>query len=70
MKKKEIFQLTDKMKVGATLILGDKTLKCVGNQESTYGTRYVFDNGISWTISNIISNIDMCQAKGQEWAIK
>lgn len=69
MKKKEIFELTDKMMVGAVLKLGDKILKCVGNEIDTYGTRYIFDNGKSWTISNIISNIDLCKAKGEEWSI-
>lgn len=45
------------IEVGTTLILGNKTMECVGITEDRYGIRYMFDNGLGWTKSNIISNI-------------
>ena len=58
------------MEVGKTcLMLNGKTRKCVDTTEDSYGTRYVFDDGIAWTKSNIVSNIAKCMQENKEWAI-
>ena len=57
-------------KVGMTLELNGKTMMCIGTEESSYGTRYIFDSGVSFTKSNIVSNIVKCAAAGQSWDFK
>lgn len=56
--------------IGMTLTLGDKVMKCIGTKESSYGTRYVFDNGYEFTKSNIVSNIVKCACEGKAWDFK
>lgn len=62
-------QIEEKAKVGMILTLGDKVLKCVNVMETDRGTRYIFDNGIGWTKSNIESNIVLADNKGIVWNI-
>lgn len=59
----------EKARIGMTLILGDKTLKCVNTEKDSYGTRYIFDNGKSWTTSNMISNINHAIFIGKAFGI-
>ena len=61
--------INEKAKVGMVLILGDKTLKCTETLETDRGVRYIFDNGIGWTKSNIETNIALATQKGNEWSI-
>lgn len=61
--------IEEKAKVGMVLTLGDKTLKCVEVVETERGTRYMFNNGIGWTKSNIESNIVLAEQKGNAWSI-
>lgn len=56
--------------VGMILTLGDKVMKCVGTEESSYGTRYVFDSGVSFTKSNIVNNIVKYASLGKAWDFK
>jgi hypothetical protein len=62
---KEISNLVkSKARIGMTLILGDRILKCVNTEKDSYGIRFIFDNGSSWTTSNIESNIVLAIQKG------
>lgn len=70
MTKKAINKIIDeKAKVGMILTLGEKVLKCVDSQETDRGTRYIFDNGIRWTKSNIESNAALAVQQGKVFAI-
>jgi len=67
---KKVEKLIDKnARIGMELILGDTTLTCVSTIESSYGTRYVFDNGLGFTKSNILSNIVNYESKDLNWYI-
>jgi hypothetical protein len=67
---KEISELVDsKARVGMTLILGDTQLECVSTLDTDRGTRYIFDNGLGWTKSNIESNIILAINKNATWGI-
>jgi hypothetical protein len=67
---KEISELVNqKAKIGMKLILGDKMLECVNTLDTDRGTRYIFDNGLGWTKSNIESNIVMAINKNATWGI-
>lgn len=57
-------------RVGMELTIDGKVFHCIGTEESSWGTRFVFDNGISWTVNNICSNIERCQVNGLEWNLK
>lgn len=57
-------------KVGMVLVLNGKAMKCLGTEASNYGTRYVFDSGLSLTTSNITSNICKCAFEGKPWDFK
>jgi cyclopropane fatty-acyl-phospholipid synthase-like methyltransferase len=61
--------VNEKAKIGMELILGDKTLKCVNTETDSYGVRYIFDNGISWTKSNIVSNLKNAILQGKAFGI-
>jgi hypothetical protein len=50
--------VNEKARIGMELILGDKTLKCINMIDTDRGTRYIFDNGMGWTKSNIVSNLN------------
>jgi hypothetical protein len=70
MKKVSIMKMLEqKCKIGMVLTLGDNVKTCVDTMETSYGTRYVFNDGIAWTISNIKSNIDLIEAKGGTWCL-
>lgn len=59
------------IKVGTMLLLNENILICIDTvEDEKYGTRYVFDNGLKWTKSNIISNIAKCMINGNKWAIR
>lgn len=58
------------IEVGTTLILGSKIMKCVGTTKDKYGIRYMFDNGLGWTKSNIISNIIKYIEDGNKCSIR
>lgn len=74
MNKKEIKKLEEvideKARVGMELTLGDKTLTCVNTLDSSYGIRYIFDNGLGFTKSNILSNIINCESRDLNWDIQ
>lgn len=59
----------EKARIGMTLILGDKILKCVDTLNTDRGIRYIFDNGIGWTRSNIESNLTNSILKGEAFGI-
>lgn len=59
----------EKARIGMTLILGDKILKCVNTLETNRGIRYIFDNGIGWTRSNIESNLNHAILNGKAFGI-
>lgn len=70
MKKDSIMKMLEqKCKIGMTLTLGDKVRTCVDTEKDSYGVRYLFDDGIAWTISNIRSNISLMEAKGRTWCL-
>jgi hypothetical protein len=67
---KQISELIDtKARIGMVLILGDKTLKCTDTLDTDRGMRYIFDNGIGWTKSNIESNVVLAAQNGKSWSI-
>jgi hypothetical protein len=67
---KEISELVNsKARVGMKLILGDKMLECISTLDTDRGIRYIFDNGIGWTKSNIESNIVLAVSKNATWGI-
>ena len=74
MNKSEIKKLenviNEKANIGMMSILGDKTLTCVDTMEDSYGTRYIFDDGLGFTKSNILSNIINCESKDLNWYIQ
>lgn len=55
--------------VGMTLTLDGKKHYCIDIEPSSYGTRYVFDSGMRWTIDNICKNIEKCARDGNDWDI-
>lgn len=59
--------LNEKCKIGMLLTLRIDVLTCIKTEESSYGLRYVFDNELSLTKSNILSNIINCESKDQDW---
>lgn len=62
--------VSHKAKVGMKLNLDGKNMICVKTEEDAkYGTRYVFDNGLAFTQSNICKNIEKCQIEGKSWDI-
>jgi hypothetical protein len=61
--------IEQKAKVGMVLTLGTKVLNCTGTQESSYGTRYMFQNGLAFTKSNILSNIIKCKSVDEDWSL-
>lgn len=74
MNKKEIKKLEklidEKAKVGMELTLGDKILTCINTMDSSYGIRYVFDNGLGFTKSNILSNIINYVSQDLNWDLR
>lgn len=56
--------------VGTTLTLNGYTRTCCDITEDRYGIRYIFNDGIGWTKSNIVSNIVKCIKDGNEWQLK
>jgi hypothetical protein len=67
---KEISNLiNEKARIGMILVLGNTKMKCIDTEEDSYGTRFVFDNGKSWTKSNIESNIVLAIQKGNVFGI-
>lgn len=67
---KEISELVNKYtRIGMKLILCDTELECIGVEEDSYGIRYIFDNDVSWTKSNIESNIVFAINKNATWGI-
>jgi HSP90 family molecular chaperone len=61
--------VNEKARIGMKLILGDKTLKCVNMIDTDRGTRYIFDNGLGWTKSNIVSNLNNAKSQGKAFGI-
>lgn len=61
--------VNEKARIGMELILGDKVLKCVSTLDTDRGTRYIFDNGIGWTKSNIVSNLNHAILKNETFGI-
>lgn len=57
------------IKKGTILTLNGYTRTCCNIKDDHYGTRYVFDDGIGWTKSNIVSNIVKCVTDGNEWQL-
>lgn len=57
-------------KIGMELTLGDKILTCINTTDSDYGVRYIFDNGLGFTKSNIMSNIINCVSKDLSWYLR
>lgn len=67
----EIAIMNGNIKVGTILLLNENILICIDTiEDGKYGTRYVFNNGLKWTKSNIISNIVKHMTYGNRWAIK
>ena len=67
----EMVIMNGNIKVGTMLLLNENILKCIDTvEDEKYGTRYVFDNGLKWTKSNIINNIVKHMTYGNRWAIK
>lgn len=56
-------------KIGMVLTLGKETMTCVDITRDKYGERYIFDNGLGFTKSNIVSNIVKYQSEKKEWKI-
>lgn len=58
------------MQVGTTIVVNAwgrfpaKTRKCVGiKEDQKYGKRYVFDDGVEWTESNLKSNFALWKSR-------
>ena len=68
---KKVEKLIDqKAKIGMELTLGDKILTCIDTIESSYGVRYMFDNGLGFTKSNILSNIINYETRDFSWDLR
>ena len=60
-----------KMKIGATIIINawgkfpERTMKCVGIKydEKYKADRFVFDNGVEWTESNLQANFELWKSR-------
>lgn len=61
--------IENNLNVGIQLVLGNKKSTCISIIEDKEEKIYVFDNGMEFTKSNIISSIEKCQNDKKEWKI-
>ena len=54
-------------RIGAKLTLGNETTVCIDIKQDKYGKRYIFDNGLGFTKSNIVSTIIKYQLDKEPW---